>query len=198
MTTRMLTNQYWADNIYNTVLFAGALAQARLQKGEFDLALEIGPHPALKGPTTTTLDSFRPGKCTPYTALLSRGQSDIEQVSAALGFVWTRLGVRSVAFSAVQTVLSGHERKTVVSDLPGYPFNHQRSYWTSSRIANHFKHRSALHVTNPVLGNPSYEATTTDIFQWRRILQPTECPGSKATCFGADGLSSHGVREHDD
>ncbi|KAL8724801.1 MAG: hypothetical protein Q9166_007747 [cf. Caloplaca sp. 2 TL-2023] len=179
MTAEMLRNQYWADNMCNTVLFAGALAQARLQNGPFDMALEVGPHPALKGPATTTLDGFHSEKSTSYTGLLARGQSDVEQLSAALGFVWTRLGSESVRFSAVQTLLSDNEHKTVVPDLPPYPFDHQRIYWTSSRMANHFRHRSATHVTNPVLGNPCSEATTPGVFQWRRILQPSEMPWLK-------------------
>ena len=199
MTAERLTNQYWVDNMCDTVLFAGAIAEAVQQNGAFDMAIEVGPNPALRGPATATMDDFRVEGSTPYTGLLSRGQSDIEQLSAALGFVWTRLGSESVRFSAVQALLSGNEHMSVLQDLPPYPFDHQRTYWISSRIPNNFKHRSAMHVTNPVLGNPCSEAITPGEFQWRKILQPNEMPWLKGhmlqgqTVFPATGYVSMAV-----
>lgn len=199
MTTDRLNNQYWADNMCNTVLFAGALAQAVQENGTFDMAIEVGPHPALKGPATATMDGFRADRSTPYIGLLSRGQSDIEQLSAALGYIWTRLGSESVRFSAVQALLSGNEHVNVLQDLPPYPFDHQRTYWISSRIPNHFRHRSAMHVTNPVLGNPCFEAFTAGELQWRKILQPSEMPWLKGhmlqgqTVFPATGYVSMAI-----
>ncbi len=78
------------------------------------MVIEVGPHAALKAPATATMDGSRAEGSTPYTGLLSRGQSDIEQLSAALGFVWTRLGSESVRFSAVQALLSGNEHMSVL------------------------------------------------------------------------------------
>ena len=179
MTLERLNNQYWVDNVYTTVRFAGAIAEAVQQNGPFDMAIEVGPNPALRGPATATMDSFRAEGSTPYTGLLSRGKSDIEQPSAALGFIWTRLGFESIHFSAVQTLLSGNEHMTVLQDLPPYPFDHQRTYWINSRIPNDFRHRNPMHITNPVLGNPCSEAITPGEFQWRKILQPNEMPWLK-------------------
>ncbi|KAL8770428.1 MAG: hypothetical protein Q9209_003854 [Squamulea sp. 1 TL-2023] len=199
MTAERLTNQYWADNMCNTVLFTNALTQALQYNGVFDMAIEIGPHPALQGPATATLNSFDGEKITPYTGLLSRGQSDIEQLSAGLGFVWSRLGLDSVRFSAVQALLSGSQEMSVLQDLPPYPFDHQRSYWMNSRIPNHFRNRSAMFITNPVLGNPCSEAITTGEYQWRKILQPGEMPWLKGhmlqgqTVFPATGYVSMAV-----
>ena len=199
MTVERLTRQYWVDNMCTTVRFAGAIAEAVQQNSAFDMAIEVGPNPALKGPATATMDGFRAEGSTPYTGLLSRGQSDIEQLSAALGFVWTRLGFESIRFSAVQALLSGNEHMTVLQDLPPYPFDHQRIYWISSRIPNSFRHRSAMHITNPVLGNPCSEAITPGEFQWRKILQPSEMPWLKGhmlqgqTVFPATGYVSMAV-----
>jgi acyl transferase domain-containing protein/NAD(P)-dependent dehydrogenase (short-subunit alcohol dehydrogenase family) len=195
MSRARLTNQYWVDNMCNAVLFAGALTHAVQQVGTFDLAIEVGPHPALQGPATATMDGDR----VPYTGLLSRGQSDVEQLSAALGFIWKQLGSDSVRFSAVEALLSGTESKTVLTDLPPYPFEHQRIYWHASRLANHFKYRRAIHVSNPVLGSPCSEATTPGEFQWRNILQPSEMPWLNGhrlqgqTVFPATGYVSMAV-----
>lgn len=174
MEAKDLQNQYWVDNMCNPVLFAGALASAVENAGSFDLVVEAGPHPALKGPATATI-----GSDIPYAGLLSRGKDDVEQVSAALGFIWTRLGVDSVRFSAVQALLSGRNEHTkwgVITDMPSYPFDHQRSFWHESRVANQYKHKGESESPNPVLGTPCSEASTTGEFQWRNILRPSEMP----------------------
>ncbi|XDG10245.1 hypothetical protein ABKA04_009860 [Annulohypoxylon sp. FPYF3050] len=193
MTREELSAQYWADNMCNAVLFAGALEQATKTIGEFDLAIEIGPHPALKGPAMATIGSI------PYTGLLSRGQSDIEQLSAALGYVWTQLGFDSVQFSAVQTLLSGIDGNAVLDDLPPYPFEHQRTYWTESRVANHFKNRSISHAPNPVLGTRCAEANTPGEISWRNVLRQKEISWLKGhmlqgqTVFPATGYVSMAI-----
>ncbi|KAJ5872274.1 uncharacterized protein N7529_004627 [Penicillium soppii] len=189
-----VTNQYWVDNMCNTVLFAGALAEAVKVAGSFDLAIEAGPHAALKGPATATIDGEA---SVPYTGLLSRGQDDVVQLSSALGYIWNHLGADSVQFSEVENLLSGSSnQRTALTDLPLYPFEHQREYWTDSRVANHFKHRRSTHVSNPVLGAPCSEAATPGEFQWRNILQQSELPWLSGhalqgqTVFPATGYAS--------
>ncbi|KAI1090949.1 hypothetical protein F5B19DRAFT_493920 [Rostrohypoxylon terebratum] len=193
MTREALSAQYWTDNMCNAVLFSGALAQATQTIGEFDLAIEVGPHPALKGPAIATIGNI------PYTGLLSRAQGDIEQLSTALGYVWTQLGFDSVQFSAVQALLSGIESNTVLDDLPPYPFEHQRTYWTESRIANHFKNRSISHAPNPVLGTRCAEANTPGEISWRNVLRQKEISWLKGhmlqgqTVFPATGYVSMAI-----
>ncbi|KAK8127322.1 polyketide synthase PksB [Apiospora sp. TS-2023a] len=175
MSDTTLTNQYWVDNMCNTVLFAPALLQAVKSSGEFDLVVEVGPHPALKGPASSVIEGFCPGVSTPYTGLLHRGLSDIEQLSTALGYVWTNLGSGSVDLCATQRLLSGSEPCPVVlSDLPSYPFDHLRTYWIDSRLANHFRQRDDGHGPNALLGVPCSEAVSSGEFQWRNILRPGE------------------------
>ncbi|KAK3934578.1 polyketide synthase [Diplogelasinospora grovesii] len=175
MSSARLANQYWVDNMCNTVLFAPALRQAIQDAGEFNLAIEIGPHPALKGPATSVLEGFGSAVSIPYTGLLSRGSSDVGQLSTGLGYVWTKLGSDSVDFTATQRLLSGTEACPVaLSDLPPYPFDHVRAYWINNRLANHFKQRGAVHEPNPLLGAPCHEAVTSGEFQWRNILRPSE------------------------
>ncbi|KAK3995851.1 hypothetical protein QBC44DRAFT_388103 [Cladorrhinum sp. PSN332] len=194
MTNDTLSNQYWVDNMCNAVLFEGALARAEQEAGPFDLAIEVGPHPALKGPATSTIGDV------PYTGLLSRGLNDVEQLSSALGFVWTRLGFGSVRFADVQALLSGiRETNMVLSDLPAYPYDRQRTYWAGSRVSNHFKHRRAIHTPNPVLGSPCSEAITSGEFSWRNMLCPDEMAWLKGhmlqgqTVFPATGYVSMAI-----
>lgn len=180
MQTKDLVNQYWVDNMCNPVLFADAVSNAAEYGGPFDLAVEVGPHPALKGPAMATLDA---GPELSYTGLLSRGKDDVETLSAALGYIWTRLGANSLQFSAVQTLLSGNTEQwqtnsqwNVIPNLPSYPFDHQRSFWHDSRVANTYKQRGPTEIPNPILGTPCLEASTPREFQWRNFLRPSEMP----------------------
>ena len=51
-----LRDTYWADNMIKPVLFSQAIERAAREDDHcFDLALKIGPHPALQGPFTDTL-----------------------------------------------------------------------------------------------------------------------------------------------
>ncbi|KAJ5928233.1 hypothetical protein N7466_007189 [Penicillium verhagenii] len=194
MVQSSLTNQYWVDNMCQTVLFAGALAEAVKHNGPFDIAIEVGPHPALKGPATATINGET---TTPYTGVLARGENDVTEFGKALGFIWKQFGSNSVQFSAVEKLLSANAQEPLVlSDLPPYPFTHQTDYWTDSRLANHFKHRNPAHVSNILLGSPCAEATTPGEFQWRNILQQSEMPWLSGhalqgqTVFPATGYAS--------
>ncbi|CAG8085918.1 unnamed protein product [Penicillium olsonii] len=189
-----VTNQYWVDNMCQTVLFADALTEAVRNNGSFDIVIEVGPHPALKGPATATINGET---TTPYTGVLARGQNDVAEIGNALGFVWKQCGSKSVQFSAVEKLLSVNgQEPLVLRDLPPYPFTHQTDYWTDSRLANHFKHRNPAHVSNAVLGSPCVEATTPGEFQWRNILQQSEMPWLSGhalqgqTVFPATGYAS--------
>lgn len=44
-----LSDLYWRDNMVKPVLFSQAIEAAVADQGSFDLVLEIGAHPALKG-----------------------------------------------------------------------------------------------------------------------------------------------------
>ncbi|KAI2758968.1 hypothetical protein DTO006G1_6365 [Penicillium roqueforti] len=171
MAKEILTESYWVDNMCNTVLFSGAVAQAVLEAGPFDMTIEIGPHPALKGPVTSTLEEF--GCEAPYTGLLSRAKNDVHELSANLGFIWMHLGSGSIQFDTVDKLLSGFKgNREVLTNLPSYPFDHQREYWTGSRVSNHHKFRRT--PPNPLLGTQCSEANTAHEIQWRNILRPSE------------------------
>ncbi|KAL6228751.1 hypothetical protein BDW75DRAFT_246366 [Aspergillus navahoensis] len=197
MTSDRLTNQYWVENMCNAVLFSGGLERAVEDSGPFDLAIEVGPHPALNGPATATVDAESNW---PYTGLLSCGQDYVYHLSDALGFMWAHLGSDSVQFTAVEQLLSGKtEANTALKGLPPYPFEHQRDYWHNSRLGDQFKSRRAHQLPNPVLGTPCCEATTPGEYQWRNMLQPGEVPWLNGhdlqgqTVFPAMGYASMAV-----
>ncbi|KAI0403744.1 polyketide synthase PksB [Xylaria palmicola] len=196
MSVETLDESYWVENMCQPVFFASALAQAVSECGQFDLAIEIGPHPALKGPATANLEEL--GTAVPYTGVIARGQNDVEELATFLGFLWTRLGPDHVKLSAAQSLLSGSaDPPAMLTNLPLYPFDHHRSYWSGSRISNHYKHRKE--PPNPILGTICSESITMQEVQWRNILRPAETPFLKGhklqgqTVFPATGYVSMAI-----
>lgn len=61
-----LRDVYWRDNMTNAVLFADAIKNAVSSEEHINLALEIGPHPALQGPATQNISDVRPAAI-PYS-----------------------------------------------------------------------------------------------------------------------------------
>ncbi|KAI0377622.1 hypothetical protein F5Y04DRAFT_291685 [Hypomontagnella monticulosa] len=65
-----LEGQYWVDNMTHPVLFAQAVRRAITEEHVHDLVLEIGPHPALKGPASEIIKSVT-GCELPYSGVFA-------------------------------------------------------------------------------------------------------------------------------
>lgn len=175
MTKATLTDAYWVDNMIHPVMFSDAITSAVSEAGPFDICIEIGPHAALKGPCLTAIEDASGNAVTPYTGLLSRGKNDIEALSAALGFLWMHMGSSSVDFDAYDKLVSGCvEPKGLAVNLPTYQWDHQRTYWTDSRISRAYQVREE--PPHPLLGAKCVESNTSHELQWRNILHPKEVP----------------------
>ncbi|EAW07624.1 putative equisetin synthetase [Aspergillus clavatus NRRL 1] len=177
MTQDSLDSQYWVSNMTNTVLFAPAVQAAVAQSGPFTLALELGPHAALKGPCLDTLAEAL-GDRIPYSGVLSRNKDDVSQVSTALGFVWSNLGAGSVSFDAFEKSVSGDAAgRHIVTNLPKYEFDHSKTFWNLSRAGG--AQLINPHPPHPILGKRCVDRETSDEIQWRNILSPKEIPWLK-------------------
>ena len=172
MTKATLSDSYWMDNMINPVMFSDAVVNAVSYSGPFDIALEIGPHPTLKGPCLRNIEEASGIAGTPYSGLLSRTKNDVEAFSAALGFLWKHLG-SSIDLDSYDKLVSGSAQpKTMVVDLPTYPWDRQRTYWTESRISGAFRVRDE--APHPLLGAKCVESATPQEIQWRNLLRPKE------------------------
>lgn len=173
MTENTLESQYWVDNMTKPVLFSTAVAEAIQRSGPFDVVLEVGPHPALKGPFGSCLEDMPKSQSPPYHGLLGRGKDDVEQLSAALGQLWMDLGKGVINFDKLDASVTGDmAKKQMVTGLPPYPFNHDRSFYSLSRASTtHIHNHTAPH---PLLGRRCFETTTTQETQWRNVLRPKE------------------------
>lgn len=168
-----LQDIYWRDNMTNAVLFADAVKDAISSDEQINLALEIGPHPALQGPAVQTISDVR-SAALPYSGVLSRGKDDVETFSNALGFVWTLLGAKGVDLQSYDKIMNGESRPhELVVNLPSYQWNHGRVHWSESRKSR--KSRGRQQAPHELLGAPSPDSNAHDM-RWSNVLKVSEIP----------------------
>lgn len=123
----LLEGQYWVDNMTQAVLFSQALMRALNEDQYFDLAFEIGPHQALKGPSSETI-KMSTGLSLPYSGILKRGQNAVESFADALGLLWKSFPSKSpvISFDGIRQAFSSNklQKLTILKGLPAYSWDH--------------------------------------------------------------------------
>lgn len=170
----MLKGEYWVGNLTSPVLFMQALKKACEAHGSaYDMAVEIGPHPALQGPALQTIKEAT-GQAIPYTGLLKRGASDITSLADGLGQAWVHLGRgSSLSLQEFDQFISSGAPSKLVKDLPTYAWDHDADYWHDSRYAKAYFSRSKNHE---LLGHLAPDCNPDQELRWRQILIPKEFP----------------------
>ncbi|RLL93808.1 hypothetical protein CFD26_101962 [Aspergillus turcosus] len=174
-TPNELKGRYWRNNMVQPVLFAEALRRVLADEGPFDLAVEVGPHPALKGPALQTMQEAI-GKPLPYIGLLNRGQDDVAALSGALGTAWTVLGSSSpVRWEPFAAALGVHlpSVQRVIKDLPSYSWDHLQPLYRQPRMQKQYVQRRA--PPHELLGVRTLDDTDSE-HRWRNILKPDSLP----------------------
>lgn len=174
-----LGDTYWTENMTKPVLFSQALSSALTANAvpAYDAVLEIGPHPALKGPASQTIQELIQDGL-PYHGTLSRGSNAIAAFSACLGFLWERLGGNSSRLNLehCQSALSDSSTASsynVVKGLPTYQWKHDIPYWHESRRSRRI--RSRKEPFHPLLGDKSPDSAA-HVLRWKNILKPSKIP----------------------
>lgn len=174
-----LSGSYWVQNMAQPVLFSQAVEQATLEHGPFDVAIEIGPHAALKGPTTQIIKALIDANI-PYHGTLNRGDRDDTAFASSLGFLWERLGSRGVQLG--QFTKSFMDRApALLKDLPRYPWDHRQRYWKESRLSKNFRQR--LRRVHQLLGTACLDNVDGHDLRWRNILHLDEIPWMRGHKF---------------
>ena len=169
--TEGLQDVYWRDNMTSSVLFADAVRNAVASDDQIGLVVEVGPHPALKGPAIQNISDVRSSSL-PYCGTLSRGGNDVEAFSDALGFLWMHLGSRGVDFPSYSRAVQGESVKPqLVVGLPSYQWNHGRSHWSESRRSRRL--RSPKQPPHELLGSLAPDSTAHDL-RWTNVLKTSE------------------------
>lgn len=168
-----LADLYWSNNMTKPVLFSQAVSFASGARGPFDMAIEIGPHPALKGPALGTILEIS-GQEVPYSGSLARGMSGADGVSSLLGSVWSALGSGVINYKQFDSeVTPGRSAPTLLKNLPNYQWDHDRIYWHESRASALFRGGSGKF--HPLLGTRCPDGTSKEI-RWRNYLHTREIP----------------------
>ncbi|EEP78969.1 hypothetical protein UREG_03815 [Uncinocarpus reesii 1704] len=167
-----LRGTYWKDNMVNPVLFCQSIEAAAEKEGPFNLAIEIGPHPALKGPGLQTLQDIY-GQEIPYVCPLNRGSDDIIAFGDALGYIWSQIAPSVVNFDRYDNILFGNKHRQLLKGLPTYTWDHDRTYWHETRISRAYRLRND--APHPLLGARLPDGVKEEI-RWRNLLKVGELP----------------------
>lgn len=168
-----LSDVYWAENMTKPVLFCQALTAALSEGAVFDVVLEVGPHPALKGPVSQTIQEVLQ-KSISYGATLSRENEAVEVFSTCLGFLWSHLGGRPVDLGRCEVAMCDEKRQySILKGLPSYQWSHDTKHWYESRRSRSMRLRQQ--TFHPLLGDVSPDSAP-HVWRWKNILKPSEIP----------------------
>ncbi|KAK1961283.1 beta-ketoacyl synthase domain-containing protein [Colletotrichum sublineola] len=167
-----LKGSYWKDNMVKAVSFHEAISLALASQGPFDSAVEVGPHPALKGPVQQTVKAVTGGALS-YSGLLDRKKDDRHAFAEFLGFTWNYFGTNAIDWMPL--VLNSTQSNLPSSriELPSYPWDHSQMYFRESRIAHQYQFREQ--GPHELLGVRTRDDTEFEL-RWRNILKLETVP----------------------
>lgn len=172
---------YWVKNLVSPVRFSAAVnsllshgsgKRRRANVVAADAFLEVGPHPALRGPVQSTLATLS-NKNLPYHSLLERGKSDVETTLKLTGTLFTLGSPIDISEVNDQLLSNIPEARTPLVDLQPYPFNHSQTFWHESRLSKDFRFRK--HARTDLLGveAPNFNPLEPE---WRNIVRVSTHP----------------------
>jgi acyl transferase domain-containing protein len=163
-----LNATYWRRNLESPVLFSEAVQSACRANPVDHVFVEIGPHSALSAPLQEilrTTDS-RDQRVLTYVPTLIRNDDDCQSLLlTTIG----RLFSSGLPLGMDRIFVRG----TVLSDLPRYPWQHEKQYWLESRACREWRLRST--PDHELLGSRVPESTPLEP-SWRKILHLDDVP----------------------
>lgn len=175
---------YWQDNMVSSVQFHDAIKTAITEYGPFDCAIEVGPHPALKGPTTQTAKSLNGGALL-YSGVLDRTKDDQSAFSDLLGFLWCHFGPRAVQLAQHFGTPQQAGGKEMLEDFPTYSWDHSQVHWRESRLSRQY--HSKRGVPHELLGVRTRDDCEFAL-RWRNVLTINQVPWLRHHTFQGQPL----------
>lgn len=167
-----LKGSYWRDNMVKAVSFHEAVGLALASQGPFDSAVEVGPHPALKGPVQQTVKAATGGALS-YSGLLDRKKDDRHAFAEFLGFTWNYFGTNAIDWRPLALNSTQPNLLSSRIELPSYPWDHSQMYFRESRIAHQYQYREQ--GPHELLGVRTRDDTEFEL-RWRNILKLETVP----------------------
>ena len=140
-----LTPSYWASNLTSTVRFASAVVECIRKVPGVNTVLEVGPHPALRGPVQEIFRSSRTLNAH-FFSTCERETDDFKSILKSIGeMIVMGMPLDLCAVNAEEIYLNGmwnHKYGNTLTDLPTYQWNHSASFWFESRASRSVRFRS--------------------------------------------------------
>ena len=139
-----LTCSYWVNNMTSTVRFSAAIEKC-MHDSPLDTAfIELGPHPALRGPALEVLRTLGRNNADHFQTC-TRGEDDLESLLRSAGSMIAadvQLDTPKInAQEVVNCLECHHEVGNVLTDIPSYQWNHSNAFWSESRISRNVRFR---------------------------------------------------------
>ncbi|OAR00925.1 hypothetical protein LLEC1_00625 [Akanthomyces lecanii] len=177
---RSMDGVYWSDNMTGRVRFSDAVTGMMLGEDDqlaVDVLVEIGPHPALKGPAKQTIKSLGVGVDIPYIGSFDRKVPAYESLLAcagqlfSLGYSVDLVAANSELISEDDGKITTHVLGKLLENTPTYPWD-PKSYWSETRWNKEYRQRPYRHTIlgAPVPGSPSNNP------RWRNYIRLSELP----------------------
>ncbi len=179
--------EYWVANMVSPVLFSQALSRTcsgndkKLRKKVdgshrdamkvHDL-LEIGPHSALQGPVRDVMKANGRANTISYQSALVRQRSGAVTLLEAIGRLYC-IGHLVDLDGVNRPIKKLKGQPMVLTDLPEYPFDHTKIYWTENRLSKSFRFRKAPRLD--LLGTRDNDWNQHEA-KWRHTIKVSELP----------------------
>ena len=175
---RKMNAEYWALNMTETVMFIDALTGILVDEEDeqnLEVLVEIGAHPALRGPSNELLNSLN--LKIPYLASLTREAPAFESLLAtagqlfSMGFPVNLAAVNGNFDVGVDGKFSQTTLGQMLPDLPTYRWDHGK-FWSETRQIRENRFRKHRHC---LLGFPTPGGLERHP-RWRNYFRLSEIP----------------------
>lgn len=173
-----LGDEYWAKNMTQSVRFFQAVSAAVQGSPSLSTVIEVGAHPALKGPASQNIQEVL-SKALHYFGTLSRSVKATDAWAICLGALWTTTldsaGAAVPSLGQCEKALRGDPdvQFNVLKALPTYKWKHQTRHWAESRRSRKLRLRDG--PFHPLLGDASPDSAP-HLLRWKNVLKPVEIP----------------------
>ncbi|KKY20096.1 putative polyketide synthase [Phaeomoniella chlamydospora] len=170
--TYELDASYWVANLTSPVVFPDGLSKLCSSEARPSILVELGPHPALKGPIKDTLKTLGSAASKiAYVPTIARNADAVESILDTAAAVYMKGA--NLNMNAVNFPKTGARYNSFLTDMPRYPWQHSTKYWHESRIADkHLKRAGGRNDVLGVLANYSNDLEPT----WRNIVRLDDLP----------------------
>jgi hypothetical protein len=156
-----LDANYWRRTLESQVCFYPAVQSLVSQTTENRVFVEIGPHSTLSTPLQDIFRNCGGSSRLDYIPTLERSRDQVSSLLATAG----QLYIRHIPVDLLE--VNGGRGK-VLTDLPRYPWVHDRRYWHETRMARAWRDRKFGH--HPLLGIRTLESSDQEP-AWRNRLE---------------------------